>query len=405
VGDIREYFNIKIESPYWDKAYSKALSEPEIPEWLTKEYIRNLHSEKGLLPGQSETIVSLIPYVTANSHLCLLAKTLYYLLDTKKNFSNLFTEFELPKVPDDAKDAIAYECFAIFPVLAHLVPTWNELKSRGIPDNILTDSLHWADTVFTEAIRRNQRPVFHTEEFKLYGVCIYVNHLTIGPLRFEIYNNSQRPVRIFKNAKGEYLPLIDDESVHKDGFILGSCGKENKEGSFYADIEETADSFIGYTVDESSRLVKKDRVILFKKEWQQVYSSGDTAIKVHIPYGGKITKEACQESYKRAKEIFTKCFPEYKFKCFLICCWMLSPVLKDILPADSNIINFQKEYVIFPMRNSALDVFLYVYGTEANSIDEISFMDLPENTLLQRGVKKKLMEGHYIHQFGGYMPL
>lgn len=57
------------------------------------------------------------------------------------------------------------------------------------------------------------------------------------------------------------------------------------------------------------------------------------------------------------------------------------------------------------MRNLALDVFLYVFGTEANSIEEISFSDLPEKTSLQRGIKKKLMAGHYIHQFGGYMPL
>ena len=313
--------------------------------------------------------------------------------------------FELPISPDFENNTIACDCFAIFPVLAHILPTMEELRARGIPDDILFDSLNWVDRIFTEASSCEGKPIFHTGQFKLYSVCIYVNHLTIGPLRFEIYNNSRRPVRIFKNTKGEYLPLIDDESIHKDGFILGSCGKENKDGSFYADIEETNDSFIGYTLDQNSRLVQRDKVILLKNEWEQVYSSGDSAIKVHIPYNSKLTKEACHDSYKRAKEIFARCFPEYKFKCFLICCWMLSPLLKEILPADSNIINFQNDYVIFPMCNSALDVFLYVFGTEANSIEEISFSDLPEKTSLQRGIKKKLMAGHYIHQFGGYMPL
>lgn len=404
--DIRHSLNIKIESIYWDEAYHKALSDPEIPEWLTEEYVRRLHFEKGVLPTQLETIVSIIPHIVNCPGLCLLAKILYYLIGTKKKFSELFTMFELPKAPELSENTVAYDCFALFPVLAHIVPTWNELKSRGIPDNILTDSLHWVDSIFSEAIRRKQKPVFHMDEFRLYGVCIYVNHLTIGSLRFEIDNNSVRPVRIFKNKAGKYCPLIDGETIHKDGYIFGSYGKDCKEGSYYADIIETDDSFVGYTVEQNSRLVRQSKVSLSKKEWEQVYSSGDAAIKVHIPYGSKINKDACRDSYIRAKEIFTRCFPEYEFKCFLICCWMLSPLLIEFLSTDSNIINFQKDYVVFPMPSSALDVFLYVFGVEVNSIEEITLSDLSEKTSLQRAIKKQLLTGgDYIHQFGGYMPL
>jgi len=405
VGDIREFFNIKIESPYWEEAYSKALSDSAVPEWLTEEYIRTLHSEKGVLPKQKETLISLIPHIVANQELCLLAKTLYHLLGTKKKFSNLFTQFELPEAPDSTENSAAYDCFAVFPVMAHIVPTWNELKSRGVPDNILTDSLHWLDSVFTEASIKAKKPLFHTEEFKLYGVCIYVNHLTIAPLRFEIYENSKRPFRIFKSKTGNYIPLADGVQIHKDGHIQGSRGMECKEGSYCANLMETDDAFIGYTVDPTTCLVQKNKVVLLKNEWEQVYSSGDTAIKVHIPYGSKITPDACRNSYRRAKKIFTQCFPEYSFKCFLICCWMLSPVLKEVLPPDSNIIAFQNDYVTFPLHNSAMDVFLYVFGVEEASADKISLSNLPEDTRLQRGVKKILTEGRYIHQFGGYMPL
>ena len=403
--DIRKKLNIKIESPYWDAAYSKAISKPMVPEWLTEKYIRSLHNKTGALPKNLEKVVSIIPYVTAVPELCILAKTLYHIIGTKKSFSKVFTKFELPISPDFENNTIAYDCFAIFPVLAHILPTMEELRARCIPDDILFDSLNWVDRIFTEASSCEGKPIFHTEQFKLYSVCIYVNHLSIGSLRFEIYENSLQSVKIFRNKDGEFCPLIVDTIIHKDGYILGSCGMYDEENSYCADLVETTDAYIGYTVDRGSRLVQKDKVILSKEEWEPVCSSGDTVIKVHIPYGSKITKEACNDSYIRAKEVFKRCFPEYRFKCFMICCWMLSPVLKDILPYDSNIVAFQNNYIVFPVRNSALDVFTYVFGLDVKSIHEIEFSNLAENTSLQRGIKKKLMSGELIHQFGGYMPL
>ncbi|MBQ2696366.1 MAG: hypothetical protein IJF61_03590 [Clostridia bacterium] len=406
MNDVRDILNIKIESPYWDEAYAKALSEPAVPEWMTEAYIRALHEEKGVLPRRLDTILSVLPHAVAVPELCLLAKTLYHIIGTKKSFSEAFTEFELPKAPDTVENTLGYDCFAIFPVLAHIIPTWNELKERDIPDEVLTASLHWADTIFVEWSERAGKTIFHEEEFKLYKFAVYVNNLTVGRLRFEIHENSSRPVRIFKNKKnGTFCPLMDGAMIHKSGHILGSMSCKDEEGSYPADFVETEDAFEGYPLDENTRLAIKKRVRLLKSEWEQVYASGDTVLKVHIPHGGAITPEVCKDSYKRGKELFARCFPEYKFKCFLICCWTLSPVLKEILPPESNIIAFQNSYVVYPMKNPAMDVFLYVYNIEANSLDDIAVAELPENNTLQRGVKQKTLEGKYIHQFGGYMPM
>ncbi len=89
----------------------------------------------------------------------------------------------------------------------------------------------------------------------------------------------------------------------------------------------------------------------------------------------------------------------------MICCWMLSPELKEILSPESNIIAFQNRYVVFLMKNAGMDVFLYVYNMEASSLSDIPVVELPENNSMQRGVKQKNLEGKYIYQFGGYMPL
>ncbi len=405
MNDIRDALHINIESPYWEAAYARALAEPETPAWLTEDYIHKLHDEYGLLPKTYKAVLTALPFVAKEPALCLLAKTLYHILGTKKGFKEAFTAFELPKPPEGTENKIGYDCVALFPVLAHLTPSWDELKARGIEERVLTDSLFWADSLFYQCSEKAARPCFNEETFKLYGVAIYLNHLIIGRLRFEIHENSNRPARVFKNENGKFCVLMENTILHKSGNILGAYGCTDEDGAYPADFKETETAYEGYAVDSKTGLAQNTRTVLPKTDWTQVYTPGDTAIKVHIPYGGKLDKASCAASYTRAKDIFRRCFPEYDFKCFLICCWMLSPALCDLLKPESNILAFQSGYTVFPSKSSATDAFLYVFGIETSSVSEIDLESLPENNSLQRGIKEKALRGEYIHQFHGYMPL
>jgi hypothetical protein len=82
--DVRDALGIKIESPYWDEAYKKALSEPLIPEWLTEEYIRSIHEKYGFFKKNLEVIVSAAPHIVKVPELCILAKTLYHIIGLEK---------------------------------------------------------------------------------------------------------------------------------------------------------------------------------------------------------------------------------------------------------------------------------------------------------------------------------
>ena len=247
--DIRTLLHIQIESPYWDKAYEKALAEPQIPVWLTQDYIRTLHETYGLLPKTLHTVLAALPFVQKEPALCLLAKTLYHILATQKKFSQVFTTFELPTAPDGTDNTIGYDCVALFPVLAHLLPSWDILKARGIEDAVLTDSLFWADFLFDEACKQAGKPMFPESKFKAYSVAIYLNHLIIGRLRFEIHENSNRNARIYQNKNGDYCVLMDDTVLHRSGHILAQCLSESmrflKIGS--TDMKkETANHILSY---------------------------------------------------------------------------------------------------------------------------------------------------------------
>ncbi len=402
--DIRESLNIKIESPYWDKAYALAQSEKDIPEWLTEDYLKNLHDNFGLLRINYEIFISALPYVTEVSELCLLAKTLYYIIAERKSAKESFTHLEFPKAPEGVENTIGYDCVGISPIIAHMMPTWKELEDRGVEGDVLSDSLATPDHLFTYSVERLGKNVFGEVEFLLYDVAVYINYLTIGRLRFEICQNTDVHFRAFENNEKEICILMDNAQIHKSGHILGSYKCDDNEGSFSTAICENDSCYEGHTVDKHTRLVQSFSTQLSKNEWKPVFSSGDNAIKVHIPYGGRLDNAECERSYERAKETFSRCFPEIKFKGFILNCWMLSPKLCDILPDSSNIILFRNKYNVFPIKNSAVDAYMYVFGFRGSSVDELNLNELPETNSLMRGIKEKSLNGEFIHQFGGFFP-
>lgn len=405
MSDVRDLLSIKIESPYWEDSYNAALSDPLLPDWLSDDFILRLRDEYAVLPKMHEIILKAVPCVRAVPELVLLAKTLYHILATRKSFSKAFSAFEAPKAKAGDENALGYDLVAIFPVLAHLELTWHELAARGIEKDVLTHSLRWVDSLYQAIADDTGTLVYGEKCFSLYSVGIYVKSLTIGRLRFEISEGAERPVRIFQNQKGEYLPLMDNARIHPTGHLVGSYGCDECEDAYDADFKEGEEAYEGYTVDPTTRLVKRVRVRLPKNEWTQVYASGDTVLKVHIPEGGKLDPDICRESYRRARELYARSYPEYDFKCYIIGCWMLSPVLKEILSPDSNILSFSAPFTVFPIKNTALDAFLYVFGIKKSSVSEIDFAELTENNSLQRGIKKKSLAGDFVHQFGGYMPI
>ena len=71
--------------------------------------------------------------------------------------------------------------------------------------------------------------------------------------------------------------------------------------------------------------------------------------------------------------------------------WLLSPALKNILSGNSNILSFQKLFDIVETDEESMAVLDWVFP----GFDKVSGK-LPENTSLQRNMKKYLLEGKKI---------
>ena len=120
--DVREVLGIKLESPYFDEAYAKALAEEGLPFWLTEDYIRELNDKYAVLPETYEMVKEALPHVVAVPELCLLAKTVYHMLDKKLKFGKTFTAFETPG------HTVGSTCFYVDNILF----TGDTLFCRGI---------------------------------------------------------------------------------------------------------------------------------------------------------------------------------------------------------------------------------------------------------------------------------
>lgn len=115
----------------------------------------------------------------------------------------------------------------------------------------------------------------------------------------------------------------------------------------------------------------------------------DREIAIHIPSDADLCKESVNNSIKAFQDFMKIYYPEWKHVKMTCDTWMLMPELKEMLDNSSNIITFQNMFEIDAVDYEATWYMGWIYpGVE--SIDD----DLPENTTLQRNIKKHLLAGN-----------
>ncbi len=95
--------------------------------------------------------------------------------------------------------------------------------------------------------------------------------------------------------------------------------------------------------------VKRETITLPAAEWCLELSYGDPMINIHIPAGEALTTESCIDSFHQAEDFFTEHLPDFKWKGFYCHAWLLDPVLQELLPKDSKIVQFQNLGYLYPV--------------------------------------------------------
>ena len=119
---------------------------------------------------------------------------------------------------------------------------------------------------------------------------------------------------------------------------------------------------------------------------------------VHIPSDAVMTREALDHSYQTAHAFFRRHYPDFQYRCLCSTPWLLSPILKHILPSGSKILDFQSDYAITRIYADDPSYFIHVFKQKEKPAD---LRSLPEDTSLQRAIKKLLMEGGTVGKAAG----
>lgn len=370
---------------------SQALFEEEKLYFLQEDFINEVCQISSLEAAASEVLQAAAKEILASPLLCRFAWHCHWrhnlLPESHLSYPGIFPSKDI-KLPADNSHLFTLVLFARLPELKQFY------KDRGIPEQILADTLYdlqiWTQNTF------NKTGKYTFSAFAWMNNHFQPNIFALGRLQFQ-FRQWHNPIKVFRQQKTGTLRFFckGNEKISVSGFRTAEADEEIAFTTFY----QEANGQVSGNLVNNQGYVEKEIITIDLCEWEEFLSAGDPVLILHIPEGAPLIQEECKEAIKQAWEFFPKYFPEYKFKAITSNSWLFNPDLKKYLP-QSNIIKFQELFQLFPAKNTT--------GKQTKERvfqkEDIAIEDAPENTSLQRIVKKHLMDGKFWHNGAVLLP-
>lgn len=264
-----------------------------------------------------------------------------------------------------------------------------------IPDYIaLYKEKDWYDPAFSEALldiriwmdfcAQNYNGAFGIADLGFAWIRAQIHGLVIrfGRLQCNTPTKFFNYYRVFRNRESRQLQALmnDDFAFDRNGMTALTP----EDAAFHsAPVEETAGTVSGYGVSPDG-LVSAEKITLDKSHWEEVLRPGDTVINLHIPADGPLDVEACRASCRRMKDFYVEKLG-VEPKAFVCESWLLDPMFSRLMPADSNILAFQRMGYLLPWPGAS-ELVVRVFGV--NGIDAV-----PHNTRMRKIFAEFIREG------------
>lgn len=269
-----------------------------------------------------------------------------------------------------------------------------DYHSRGFSDEIIRTLLKTykgcMDVVYSKTGKRGLNRTYFNWVM-LYSKALIFRYMGF---QFEVKAFPEQAVILKNQETGALVPLLRQSVVHKSGMILGAAGCEDTDGSWTAEFLETEEGYYGYPAVNGK--VSGEKVFYPKDQWACALQPGQFVLSAHLPKGMDISKENVDEAFRTVKEIANQWYPDYEITALYCGSWLLDPALADILGADSKIAAYGARFARYPLMSAGREVFTFVFPPNVTDLNT-----LPENTRLERGLKKLYLSGGHIHAFAG----
>lgn len=199
-------------------------------------------------------------------------------------------------------------------------------------------------------------------------------------------------LRCALKAREEYDRLGISEEIYVDSMA-----------AFSRFVREHMESYGCYGFDRgfwTTRQVSSKLFRIGQLEYELTTLEGAPVVSLHIPTDVDLRPEVLRPSVKAGMEEFFRIFPEYVGKTVYCHSWLLSPLLKDFLPENSNILKFQEMFDMEPEGIPGNGVVLWVFKNP-----KLPKEQYPENTSLQRKLKQFFLNDGQFVEGKGYLRL
>ncbi len=168
----------------------------------------------------------------------------------------------------------------------------------------------------------------------------------------------------------------------------------------YADTMKCFTRFLGECEQKNGRMffdrgwwtyrqisMKIFRIGALEYEFCDGDEAGMTA--VHIPSDADLSAASVQQSLAESRTFFTTFYPDRGHDKYICNSWLLSPVLRSLLPEGSRIAAFQDRFEITEVEKDSREYVEWLFQSPLETENE----NLPAQTSLQRKAKELMLAG------------
>lgn len=281
-------------------------------------------------------------------------------------------------------------------------------EQRGTPPDVVRDTM--ADVALHLERYRRQHGALGLEA--MYAGNWLRNHLRgrifrLGRLQYIAAGFSQAVFVWRRERDGRTTALAATGlAFRSDGQRQGAGGLIDENGAWTSAYAEDDSSVTGHPLDPVRAVAGREAVRLDKREWRLVLRPGDPVLDMHIPAIGPMTPPNCAESVRRAMEFFPKHFPENPTPRAIMCTtWMLDPQLAGYLGPQSNIMDFQRQFYLYPVEGDPWSGIRHVFEIEIpyGWSGPLDLDALPQTSSLTRGLIAHVRSGGRWLKAGGFV--
>ncbi len=289
----------------------------------------------------------------------------------------------------------------VFPILHHLADVRALYAARQIPEShlrlLMQDLPRWIGTY-----AERTRGLVGFAEIGWLREHISGRLFQIGILQFQP-GTWRLPWTLLRNDDGDFALVAHAGDRIAPSGQFASCRGVDAAGAREVVYEERPDGFFGHRALADGSLAR-DPEFFPAAEWTRHIATGDPVVSIHIPSGGQFSPAACRAALHDAQNFFKAYFPDCpaaRAKAMVCATWLLYPDFQKLLPPESNIVGFQRLFLLFPLRNTHGGQFYErVFAPYGRTVTRDKL-----KTRLQFALFDHMAAGHVPLEGGGVIPL